>query len=179
MHRLFVALRPPPAIRNHLIEIMGDAEGLRWQSDGQLHITLRFIGEVDGRTADDIASTLGRIGGQTAALRLSGVGTFESKGRVHTLWAGVAPKEPLHALHKKIDRAMTALGLQQDGRAYRPHITIARTGGRAPDLAAFLARHADLSSEAFTPDWFGLYESKSTAEGQVYDCVAKYPLTGQ
>lgn len=179
MHRLFVALRPPPAIREQLLNIMGDAQGLRWQDDGQLHITLRFIGEVDARTAEDIAATLGNISAPVAPLRLSGVGTFESKGRVHTLWAGVAPRDPLHALHKKIDRAMSRLGLQQDGRAYKPHITIARTGGRAPDLAAFLARHADLASEPFAPDWFGLYESKSIAGGQIYDCVAKYPLTPQ
>jgi RNA 2',3'-cyclic 3'-phosphodiesterase len=179
MHRLFVALRPPPAIRAQLLNIMGDAEGLRWQHDGQLHITLRFIGEVDARTADDIAAALSRISGPVSKLRIAGVGTFESKGRVHTLWAGVAPREPLHALHKKIDRATSALGLQQDGRAYRPHVTLARTGGRAPDLAGFLTRHADLSSEPFAPDWFGLYESKSTAEGQIYDCVAKYPLTAQ
>src|SRR3546814_10503522 len=62
MHRLFVAIRPPAAIRKALLSIMGGVEGARWQSDDQLHLTLRFIGEVDRHRADDIAAALATVG---------------------------------------------------------------------------------------------------------------------
>ena len=61
MHRLFVALRPPPAIRARLLAAMGGVPGARWQDDDQLHLTLRFIGEVDRPVAEDIAAALGTI----------------------------------------------------------------------------------------------------------------------
>ena len=56
MHRLFVALRPPVPVRDHLLDLMHGVEGARWQSDDQLHLTLRFIGEVDRHQASDIAA---------------------------------------------------------------------------------------------------------------------------
>ena len=86
-HRLFVALRPPRAIREMLISAMHGVSGARWQSEEQLHLTLRFIGEVDRHRAEDIAAALGAIYAPAVTARIAGVELFERQGRPHMLWA--------------------------------------------------------------------------------------------
>src|SRR5204863_4101388 len=97
MHRLFVAIRPPEHIREMLIDLMEGVPSMRWQDDGQLHLTLRFVGEVERPMAEDLAAALGRIRADCFELSLSDVGKFE-KHRHGTLWAGVQPREQLKAL---------------------------------------------------------------------------------
>ena len=72
MHRLFVALRPPRAMREQLLDAMGGVPGARWQSDDQLHLTLSFIGDVDRPLADDIAACLTAIDRPRPAIALRG-----------------------------------------------------------------------------------------------------------
>src|ERR1051325_5396816 len=103
MHRLFVAIRPPESIRDVLIDAMDDSPDFRWQDEEQLHLTLRFIGEVDRPVADDLADALGRIRAERFAVRIKGVGRFEQHS-AGALWAGVEPKEPLAALAAKVER---------------------------------------------------------------------------
>ncbi|AUW59203.1 RNA 2',3'-cyclic phosphodiesterase [Sphingobium sp. SCG-1] len=178
MPRLFVALRPPAAVRQHLQEIMHGLPGARWQDDDQLHITLRFIGDVDYNRANDIAAGLGRVTAPALTLSLKGVGAFGRRGRADALWAGVTPQDAITALHKKVDRACVSVGLPPEGRAYLPHITLARFGRDAPPLDAYLARNAGLTSAAFTLSDFGLYESTLGHEGAVYHLAERYPLNG-
>jgi len=127
MHRLFVALRPPAEMRAQLLGLMGGVPGARWQSDDQLHLTLRFIGEVDRPQADDIAASLGTIDRPRPTIALRGAGSFGHKGRVHSVWAGVAPDEALHQLHDRVSRALVLAGVAVEQRAFKPHITLART----------------------------------------------------
>jgi len=126
MHRLFVAIRPPPAIRSWLLGLMGGVAGARWQDDERLHLTLRFIGEVDRHLAGDVHAALGGVHHPAFEIGVEGLGAFERKGAATVIWAGVAPPEPLRALHKKIDQALVRVGVEPDRRAYMPHITIAR-----------------------------------------------------
>ena len=91
MHRLFVGLRPPEAIRARLLAIMGGIPGARWQSDDQLHLTLRFIGEVDRPQAEDAALALSGVQFPPFEVALAGVGMFDTRGRPNALWAGVRP----------------------------------------------------------------------------------------
>ena len=178
MHRLFVALRPPIAIRDRLIDLMDGVEGARWQDDDQLHITLRFIGEVDRRTAEDVATALSALRGDLPPLRLDGCGTFETKGRPNAIWAGIAPREPLATLHKKINRAMIRIGLEPEHRAYIPHITLARLAGSAGPIDSYLARHAALTSPDFAVTHMTLYESRLGHNGGSYEPIERYALAG-
>jgi 2'-5' RNA ligase len=155
---------------------MGGVAGARWQDDDQLHLTLRFIGEVDGRTAEDVAEALSAIRATALDLRLEGVGTFDRKGVVDTLWAGVAPREPLAALHRKIDRALIARGLPPEGRAYRPHITLARFGRAGGAVGTFLADQNGLRSDPFAIGCFALFESRIGHGGARYREVSRYRL---
>jgi 2'-5' RNA ligase len=178
MHRLFVALRPPDAIRERLLGMMGGVPGARWQADDQLHLTLRFIGEVGTHAAEDVAAALGSVHHAPLELHLAGCGMFDSRGRPNALWAGVAPREPLAALHRKVDQAIVRAGLEPERRAYLPHITLARMSGSAGPVDRWLAEHAALASAPFAIDAMTLYESRLGTGRASYEPVARYPLTG-
>lgn len=174
MHRLFVAIRPPPALRSQLLDLMEGVEGARWQDDEQLHLTLRFIGEVDRRVAEDVAAALATIRFSPFDIWLDGVGQFDRTGAVDTLWAGVQPRDTLAHLHRKIDRACVATGLPPEGRAYLPHITLARFSRGGGMVGPFPYRHASLSSATFPIDRFTLFESHIGRAGARYEPIAEY-----
>jgi 2'-5' RNA ligase len=176
MHRLFVAIRPPSAIRKMLLGAMGGVSGARWQSEDQLHLTLRFVGEVDRHLAGDVHAALGAVHQPPFALALNGIGAFERRGLADAVWAGVTPHEPLRALHKKVDAALARVGVAPDERAYLPHITLARLKRSSGPVGNLLESAGGLSSPAFTVDHFALFESDLTAEAAVYSMIERYPL---
>lgn len=175
-HRLFVALRPPRPVRDLLRTAMHGISAARWQDDDQLHLTLRFIGEVDRHRAEDIAAVLGALHAPAIIARIAGVGMFERKGWPHTVWAGVEPAATLAALHRKVDQLLAQVGIDAETRAYVPHITLARLNRSAGPVASFLAQHGDLASAPFVFDHVILYESEMGHGGSRYHPVARYPL---
>lgn len=179
MHRLFVALRPPPEIRDQLLETMDLVAAARWQDEEQLHLTLRFIGSVERPVAEDVVAALSQVRGPTMSIALSGVGQFERRGRTDALWAGVTPHDALSALNRKIDRALVRTGLEPERRTYLPHVTLARFSrgnGSASEAERWLARHARLTSPVFEIRHFGLYESHLAHEGARYEVVERWAL---
>ena len=176
MHRLFVAIRPPSNIRDALLDLMGGISGARWQDDDQLHLTLRFLGEVDRHQAEDVHAALGSIHHPPFDLAVNGLGMFDRRGVPTTVWAGVAPADPVHALHKKIDQAMARIGIEPDRRAFHPHITLARLGRDCGRPEGFLAGSGTVNFAPFRVEAFGLYESRLTPDGAVYAELATYPL---
>jgi len=177
MHRLFVALRPPPSMRAQLLGLMGGVPGARWQDDEQLHLTLRFIGDVERPQADDIAAVLAVVDRPRPTIALDGVGSFDHKGHAHTLWASVRADDALRLLHDRVERALLRAGVPPDPRAFKPHITIARLNRQAGPIEPFVARNAALTSDPATLDAFILFESRLGQEGASYQAVARYPLS--
>lgn len=176
MHRLFVAIRPPEAIRDLLIDAMDDSPELRWVGDEQLHLTLRFVGEVERPVANDLAAALDQIRFDKFELRVSGVGRFDQR-RGGALWAGVEPKAPVTALAAKIERICQEVGLAPERRAFHPHITLARWRGRSSPAADKLVEQTrGLSSDPFEVDRFVLYESHLSRHGPHYEEKQVYPL---
>jgi 2'-5' RNA ligase len=179
MHRLFVALRPPPAIRRDLGAVMGGVPGARWQDDEQLHITLRFIGEVDRRVGEDVALALGQVHVPPIEVALAGVGAFDKDGRVNALWAGLAPHDALVSLHRKVDHALVRVGLPPEGRAYLPHITVARLSramGAGIEIERWRADHAGLASAPFALTHLYLFESSLGTGGARYEAIERWAL---
>lgn len=178
MHRLFVALRPPPPIRRACLEAMEDGPpGWAWQDDEQLHVTLRYVGEVQRPVAEDVASALDSVRAGAVELALTGVGWFDQV-RSGSLFARCGPVDPLAALHKKIDRALVRAGLEPERRAYLPHITLARRRSGAVDPAGWLERRAPLATPAEPIAAMILYQSHLGRHGSAYEPVASYPLAG-
>jgi RNA 2',3'-cyclic 3'-phosphodiesterase len=176
MHRLFAAIRPPDRIRDLLLGAMGGIGGARWQRDDQIHLTLRFIGEVDRHRAGDVHAALGAVHHPRFEIAINGLGAFDRRGQPEAVWAGVAPHEPLKALHKKIDQAMVRVGIEPEQRAYLPHITLARLKRTSRSMRGLLETSGGLRSDPFPVDEFALFESKLTPEGAVYMIVETYPL---
>lgn len=181
MHRLFVALRPPRPMREVLLTAIGGGietvwPGARWQDDDQLHLTLRFIGEVDRHVAEDIAAALGAVSHPAFDLRLDGIGCFDRRGRIDNIWAGVAPHDPVRSLHRAVTRALTRAGIAPETRAFVPHITLARlTHGPDTSAALPIQRLWPVPVEARF-DHFILYESELGATGASYAMIERYPL---
>ena len=179
MYRLFVALRPQPTIRELLAKVQHGVSQARWQDDAQLHLTVRYIGEVERPLAEDIPLALGRLRARAPRIALAGIGALGKRGRIDTLWAGVTPHDALAALHKKVDQALVQLGLEPERRAYLPHITLARmprSAGSGPPVELWQARHAALASPPFVLDALILYESRLGRDGPSYEPVVRRAL---
>ncbi len=174
MMRLFVAVRPPAAVREALLGAMGGVAAARWQDGDQLHLTLRFIGEVDRHAARDIAIALATVRHPPIAAKLGAFGSFTSRGRPHSLWIGVEPAAALTALHHKVDTALARAGVERDTRAFVPHITLARLGRDTGPLGSTFA--AVPPSGSFVVDNLTLFESVLTRAAAVYTPLAEFPL---
>ena len=176
MHRLFVAIRPPEEVRDILIDVMDDGADFRWQSDEQLHLTLRFIGEVERPLANDIALAMAGLRFPALEMRLSSLGTFDH-GNGGAIWAGVDPAEPVKALAARVERICQTVGLPPERRAFRPHITLARwKGPRSREARAFLDGRT-VMSDPFPVDRVILYESRLSRHGAHYEEVESFPLS--
>lgn len=163
-------------MREALLAVMGNIVGARWQDDELLHLTLRFIGDVDRHRAEDVAAALGSVAHPALDLRLDGIGCFDRRGDIDNIWAGIAPHEPVSALQSAVNRALARAGIAPEERAFVPHITLARfSRGQEPP--------APLPVQQLWPapvegrfDHFLLYESELGATGPSYSAIARYPL---
>lgn len=174
MARLFVAIRPPRAIRKALIDVMGGIEGARWQDDDQLHLTLAFAGEVDGARADDLIEALADVESAVFPAEVAGIGHFERKGVPTAVWAGVPLSDPLAQLQRRVERACRRAGLALERRAYRPHITLARLRRTAAPVGDWLAKHGTLRAGPWQVEGFTLFESQLRPEGPLYSPLVDY-----
>ena len=174
--RLFVAIALPDSVAQSLALLQAGVPGARWQTRDQLHLTLRFIGEVDGREAAAIDDALASISAPAFSLELKGVGSFGGK-HPHALWVGVAANEALLHLQRKIESALQRIGLEAEGRKYTPHISLAKLkgtqNGRVMD---FLADHALYAGAPFAVGAFILYSSQLTPNGSIYRAEKAYQL---
>ncbi len=177
MHRLFVAIDLPPDIAAQLQGICYGVPGARWVQPEQMHLTLRFIGEVDGGVFRDIKEGLGAIMTEGFALQVKGLGFFPPRKTPKVLWAGIAPVEEVSGLRNKIENVLLGMGLGPEGRKYSPHITLARLHDTPlARLSRFLAGNGLFATEAFPVSEFHLYSSELTSKGAFHTIEASYPL---
>ena len=175
-HRLFVAIRPPEDVRDMLIDTMEGVEGARWQDEEQLHLTLHFIGDCDRHQANDVAVALDTVTCPAFDLALSGVGQFERKGMVHTVFAAVPPNPSLMRLQSTVEHRCRAVVVNERHRKYVPHVTIARANRSTAPFDSWILRHSALSSKVFRVNSFALYESHLDLAGARYEPVHSYAL---
>jgi 2'-5' RNA ligase len=178
MIRLFAALEVPPDIGEGLARRQQGLPGARWRPIESLHVTLRFFGEVAEPVAAELDSALARVEGAPFEVALEGVGHFGEGRQITTLWAGVRESEPLRQLAGRCEAAARRAGLKPDGRAFKPHVTLAylKKNVAQDRVAAWIANHNLLASPSWRATWFGLYSSWRSAEGSRYDLEREYPL---
>lgn len=178
MPRLFAAIEIPEAIRDDLADMEMPLPGVRWIAGDDMHLTLRFAGDVDKTTAEELAHALGRIDADAFTVRLAGLDCFGGNDP-RSIWAGVEACEALDRLAYAVERAARHAGLAPETRRFKPHVTIARIKGSRPDaLARFLQRHARYRSEPFMVGRFVLYSSKPLVGGGPYVAEEMFPLQG-
>jgi 2'-5' RNA ligase len=180
MPRLFLALALPDALRAALAELQTPAaRGVAWATPTQLHLTLRFVGEVPEARLAELDHTLGTIRVASFILPLAGVGAFPPRGQPQVLWAGVQHAHPhLFQLRQQIDDRLLALGFDADLKTFHPHATLARLHRDAsPGFAAeWLRRHREWEGPPFRATSFGLYTSQLTPTGALHTRLREYPL---
>ena len=174
--RLFVALAIPDVVARTMFLIQSGVPGAKWQTREQLHLTLRFIGEVDGREANAIDDALSALSSSRFALSLKGVGEFGGKNP-RALWAGVSDPAAVAHLARKIETAMQRIGFPAEERKFMPHVTLARLRGTSTGkVMDWLADHALYASAPFDVADFVLYSSRLSQGGSVYAPECVYPL---
>ncbi|HEY5046645.1 MAG TPA: RNA 2',3'-cyclic phosphodiesterase [Rhizomicrobium sp.] len=176
MIRLFVALALPDAVAAQLRLLQFGVPGARWMEREQLHLTLRFIGEVDGGDAASIDDALSQIANPRFALALKSVGAFGGK-TPRALWAGVRPETDVVHLQRKIESALQRIGLAAEERKFKPHVTLGRLRATPPGgVMDYLADHALFASAAFDANAFILYSSHPAPGGSLYRAEKAYGL---
>ncbi len=179
MHRLFVAIDLPEEVRRELARFRREEmPGARWVPVDQLHLTLRFIGEVDDTTLLVIRQTLAEVRAPGFPLAVQVVGHFPPRKAPHVLWVGAAAGAPLVDLQGQVERGVQTAGLAAEARPFSPHITIARLRETPPHLVAeFEKRHQAFACLPFQVTAFHLYESTLTAKGAIHTLLQSYPLS--
>jgi len=176
VYRLFVAIELPEALRRQLALMGGGIPGARWVARENLHLTLRFIGDVDTHTADQAHDALSEVALTPFDVRLKDMAIFGER-RPRILYAGVTTNPALHDLYDRINAALARAGLAPpEERRYVPHVTLARFG-RSPAgrIGAFIVANNILPMPAFTVRGFALMSSHRSAAGASYQIEARYP----
>ena len=176
MPRLFTALEIPRDASLSLSLLRGGLPGARWIDTENYHITLRFIGDVEGHVADEVANALDRVRRPSFNLTLSGVGAFGSK-KPHSVYAAVVPSPELLALQAEIERICQRLGLPADPRKFVPHVTLARLRNTSPvDLARYLSSRGNFAALPYKVSRFVLMSSRDSVGGGPYIVEEAWPL---
>lgn len=176
MPRLFTALEIPRDAALSLSLLRGGLPGARWIDVENYHLTLRFIGDVEGHVADEIANALDRVRRPEFMLNLSGVDAFGSK-KPHSIYAGVSPSPELNALQGEIERICKRLGIAADPRKFVPHVTLARLRNpRIDDVVHYLSSRGNFSTLPFKVGRFVLMSSRDSVGGGPYIVEEAWPL---
>ena len=179
MPRLFVAVDPPLGIRERLVALCCGLPGARWVEPEQLHLTLRFIGDVDGSMLRPIQEALVEVRAEAFSLQFEGIGFFPPRGNPRVVWVGIRKNEELLRLHNRIESVLVREGLEPEERKYAPHITLARLKNTpASRIGAYLAQHGLFRTEEFRVNEFLLYSSVLNSRGARHYIEEGYPLDG-
>ncbi|RKY19651.1 MAG: RNA 2',3'-cyclic phosphodiesterase [Planctomycetota bacterium] len=175
--RLFVALPLPESALAALAPLCSGLRGARWVAAERQHLTLEFVGAVDGPMARRVEQTLGAVRAATFTLRLRGLGHFPPRGAPRVVWAGLPPSEPLARLQRDVRGRLLRLGLPLERRRFAPHITLARLQGTRPaDVLEHRLEHGGLDGPDLPVPCFSLFASVLGRDGAVHRPLASYPL---
>ena len=177
MPRLFTGIEIPSGVALALDMLRGGLPGARWIDRENYHITLRFIGDVDDRVAQEVAHVLGRVERPAFDLHIDGLASFGGR-KPRAVVASVAPEQALFDLQAEQERLMRRIGLEPEPRKYTPHVTLARLRtSTSVDVADYLAARGYFRTAPFRVDEYVLFSARASTGGGPYVVEASYPLT--
>jgi RNA 2',3'-cyclic 3'-phosphodiesterase len=170
MKRLFVSIELPESVTSTLAALDPHLRGVRWLEPRHMHLTLGFLGNVPAETQEILSEKLRAISWKSFFLPLIGLGTFPSKGWPKIIWIGVGTGHPhLFQLHKRVQEALLAVGIEPDLRSFHPHVTLARCRDVSPQtIRPLLKSHAEFDAGLIHVESFQLTSSQLTPGGSVY-----------
>lgn len=177
--RLFIAFTLPAPVRDVVAALAQPIPGVNCTRPEQLHLTLRFLGDVPEAQIEPMIARLAQVQVAPFILPIEGVGAFPPGRPPRVLWSGVGAGHPrLFQLRQRLDDALLASGLALDVRTFHPHVTLARcTENAAAPVTRWLAAHRDFTAPPFRVEAFDLYASDLQPEGAVHTLRRRFPLT--
>lgn len=177
MPRLFTGLEIPPDVCHTLSSLRGGLPGARWIDPDNYHVTLRFIGDIDGASAHEIASMLERVDRKPFEVTVRGLSSFGGR-KPRAVVATIVPSRPLIELQAELERLMQRIGLDPEGRKFIPHVTLARLhDASSQDVADYLSLRGYFPSKVFMADRFVLFSARATTGGGPYVVEDSYALS--
>src|SRR5260370_1168498 len=180
--RLFVALEIPSTVRENLADLFTSLRAVsaqtRWVRPENLHVTLKFIGEVPEAKLGAIRNALAAVrSDQPVTLDFCGLGFFQNEKHPRVFWAGTKASPNLKILAAEIEKAVEKLGISRE-RPFSPHLTLARfEPPRLPEkLRAAIQEHATRHFGSLRTNHFHLIESKLKPSGAEYTTVESFPF---
>lgn len=186
--RAFVAVQIAPSVRNKLLELQGELRAadadVKWVEEGNVHLTLKFLGWVADETVEKLKGLLAAETPRWPALALhyAGLGTFPERGTPRVVWAGCAGDvETLGKLAGAIEAAAEAVGVPREDRPFSPHLTIGRVKSprNARRLVEIVEKHRQTPLGQDEVREVVLFESKLRPSGPIYEVRATFPLRAQ
>ncbi len=177
MRRLFIAIKMPEQVGFKLANLQGGIPGARWVDVSQFHLTIHFIGEVDGQREQDLVDSFSGLYANRFNVNLKGINHFSSKGYIRSIWVGVQPCCELFALKRRIESIVTKTDLKGGGGKFVPHVTLARLKNPPSEaVAGFEMENNLFKINSIQIDSFTLFESKSVRQGRSYQTILDFPL---
>jgi RNA 2',3'-cyclic 3'-phosphodiesterase len=181
--RLFVALEIPSTVRNNLAEFVKQLRALaaqpRWVRPENLHVTLKFIGEVLPEKLGAIRAALAGVRSESAVrIDFRGLGFFPEETRPRVFWVGMNASPNLKTLATDIDDATQKLGIPREQRPFLPHLTLARfEPPRLPEkFRAAIQENAAREFGSLRTNQFHLIESKLKPSSAEYTTLESFPF---
>lgn len=176
MPRLFAGLEIPPSVGQALSWLRGGLPGARWIEPTDYHITLRFVGDIDDRTAFELVHALDRVERTEFDVRLAGIDVFGAD-KPHSVFARVEPTPEIRELQADLERLCQRLGLKPEPRKFTPHVTLARLRRSNPaDVASWLSLRGGFTCPPFRVEQFALFSARDSVGGGPYLVEETYPL---
>ncbi len=175
--RLFIAIPLPQGVKQKLLDLQQPINGVRWQSQEQMHLTLKFVGEVDTTTASELREELDNITYPGFLMTIEGIGYFPDGQQPKVVWAGIKENANLQELHKNVEDRCKKKGIAPENRPYKPHVTIGRTKNTSKQaVTSFINKYNSFILPDIPVNEFALYESKLHPDGARHHRLQTYLL---
>ena len=173
-----LALSPPPAVQHAVARLRAPSRHVRWTAEDQLHVTLRFLGELLPDASELLIDRLAEVRVESFLLPVESAGAFPQKGPPRVLWVGIGSGHPrLHQLRNQIDDILLTTGIEVELRTFHPHITMGRCDENAGSAVnAWVRIHRDFAGPVFLMESFDLYASELRPGGAEYRLLRHFPL---
>lgn len=182
--RAFIAIELDPEIKDALVALVRDLRrtgaAVRWVEPAGMHLTLKFLGEIDEDQAIRVKETLTRVAPRhpSFGIELAGTGAFPGERSPRVFWVGFAAAPELAALQSDLEAALEGEGFDREARDFKPHLTLGRVKGpdRLAQAVGELTKHRDGSFGSMTVRKITLFESLLRPEGAIYRRVFEASL---